>query len=248
MTSSHDTGHAKNHANFEEMISFVIGYGIAYNPSNKNLSLAAIQTQSAETQSALHAVNSAYSVKSLAVSSRETTFEPLSKLATRILNAVKACGTMPQVEDSVSNLVKKLHGKRITAKLTEAEKAVVLAEGKEVHEYSASQMSYNSRVENFDKLIELLSSIPEYKPNEEELKVASLSTFHRDLVASNNAVVSTSTTLSNARITRNKMLYATTTGLVDTAGSIKLYVKSLFGADSPQYKQISKLKFISFVK
>lgn len=49
--------------------------------------------------------------------------------------------------------------------------------------------------------------------------------------------------LSNARITRNAELYADDTGLVDRAGLVKKYVKSLYGADSPQFKQISGLEF-----
>lgn len=33
------------------------------------------------------------------------------------------------------------------------------------------------------------------------------------------------------------------TGLVDIVDDVKKYVKSLFGASTPQYKQISGLKF-----
>ena len=51
------------------------------------------------------------------------------------------------------------------------------------------------------------------------------------------------TPLSNKRIARDEVLYADGTGLVDLAGLVKKYIKSLFGADSPQYEQISGLKF-----
>lgn len=51
------------------------------------------------------------------------------------------------------------------------------------------------------------------------------------------------TPLSNSRITRDDAMYATDTGLVDLAALVKKYVKSLYGADSPQYKQISGLEF-----
>jgi hypothetical protein len=43
--------------------------------------------------------------------------------------------------------------------------------------------------------------------------------------------------------TRNIKLYSPETGIVDTAQTVKNYVKSVFGATSPQYKQISKLIF-----
>ena len=37
--SSSDSGHAKNVANFENLISFCTGYGATYNPSKDALSL-----------------------------------------------------------------------------------------------------------------------------------------------------------------------------------------------------------------
>jgi len=104
-------------------------------------------------------------------------------------------------------------------------------------------MSYDNRLDNFDKLIQLLSSIPLYTPNEAELKVASLKNLYTDLKTKNTAVINAITPLSNARISRNETLYKADIGLVDTALDVKTYIKSLFGATSPQYKQISKLEF-----
>lgn len=59
----------------------------------------------------------------------------------------------------------------------------------------------------------------------------------------NAQVVNTTTQLSNARIARNEILYKLDTGLTDTALAVKNYIKALFGATSPQYKQVSSLKF-----
>jgi len=41
MTSTTETGHAKNVANFESLISICTGYGTAYNASKENLKLSA---------------------------------------------------------------------------------------------------------------------------------------------------------------------------------------------------------------
>jgi hypothetical protein len=49
--------------------------------------------------------------------------------------------------------------------------------------------------------------------------------------------------LSNARIERNKLLYSENEGLIDIANGVKSYIKSIFGAASPQYKQLTNLKF-----
>jgi hypothetical protein len=45
------------------------------------------------------------------------------------------------------------------------------------------------------------------------------------------------------RISRNKSLYTPNTGIVDTATKSKDYVKSIFGATSPEYKMVKGLKF-----
>ena len=82
------------------------------------------------------------------------------------------------------------------------------------------------------------------EPNVEDLKVDSLKTLQADLKVKNNDVVVASIQLSNARIARNEILYKPLTGLIDVAFDLKVYIKSVFGATSPQYKQISKLKFV----
>ena len=94
----------------------------------------------------------------------------------------------------------------------------------------------------------LLNSIPEYNPNEEELKISTLTALYEDLKAKNTAVVETTTPLSNARIARNDIMYKPLLGLVDISFDTKVYIKSLFGASSPQYKQVSKLEFKSLLR
>lgn len=60
------------------------------------------------------------------------------------------------------------------------------------------------------------------------------------------AVINAETPLSTARIARNEVLYKQNTGIVDITVDVKNYVKSVFGATSPQYKLISNLKFTSY--
>lgn len=243
MASTSETGHAKNVANLDELISFVSGYGAVYNPSKAAIKLAALQTLSTTAKAAIGAVNSANPAYSNAVAAREVAFAPLGKLTTRILNALKATDTTTQVDESAQTIVRKLQGRRATPKKSDDEIKALAAEGKEVNEISTSQMSYDSRLDNFDKLIKLLASVPLYAPNEADLKVAALTTLYNDLKAKNAAVVSATIPLSNARIARNDVMYKPNTGLVDIALDTKTYIKSVFGASSPQYKQVSKLAF-----
>lgn len=243
MTSTSESGHAKNAANLKSLISFVKGYGAIYNPSKSSISIEALEIILADTETSLRDIDTLLPTYTNAVSIREVAFAPLSKLSTRVINAIKATDTTQQVDESVRTVIRKIQGKRATPKLTEAEKTTAVTEGKEINQISSSQMSYDNRLENFYKLIMLLTSIPEYKPNEEELKISSLTAVYEDLKAKNTAVVESITPLSNARIIRNEIMYKPLSGLVDTTYDVKTYIKSLFGATSPQYKQVSRLEF-----
>jgi hypothetical protein len=245
MASTSETGHAKNLANFEELISFVTGYGTTYNPSKTLIKLTALQNLSGNAKSAISAVNNSLPAYSNAIAARDAAFAPLSKLVTRVINALKATDTTEQVDENARTLVRKIQGTRATPKKTEAEKQAAAANGKEITEISSAQMSFDSRLDNFDKLIKLLTSVALYAPNEAELTVASLTALYSDLKAKNSAVTVASVPLSNARIARNDIFYKADTGMVDIALAVKIYIKSLFGATSPQYKQVSGLAFRS---
>lgn len=245
MASNSETGHAKNVANFENLITSITAFGTAYNPNKNSIKLPKLQSVFAQAKDQLNAVNIAHAAYSNAVAARESAFEPFGKLTTRINNALKASDTTKQIEDSAKTIVRKLQGRRASAKISDEEKQALEAQGKVVNQVSAAQMSFDNRIENFDKLIMLLASVPAYSPNEEDLKLDTLKAYHNLLKAKNNDVLVATVELSNARIKRNELLYKPLTGLVDVALDSKVYVKSVFGASSPNYKQISKLRFVS---
>jgi hypothetical protein len=243
MTSTSETGHAKNVANFDSLISSVIAFGTNYNPSKESIKLTALKTLQDTAKNSLNDLYIAQATSSNAVAARDNAFEPLSKLSTRIYNSLRATDTTEHVDKSALTIIRKLQGRRASAKISEEDKKALEEQGIEVNQISASQMSYNSRLDNFDRLITLLSTIPEYKPNEVELQVESLKELYNELKDKNTDVISASVLLGNNRITRNEILYSKNTGLVDIAFDTKIYIKSVFGATSPQFKQVSKLYF-----
>jgi hypothetical protein len=164
------------------------------------------------------------------------------RLSTKVVNALAATEATAQTVDDVKSTNNKIQGKR--AKTVEKPNAKSLAAGAApVKTASTSQQSYDKLIDHFAQLIATLTAEPKYLPNENELKVATLNTLLTDLRTKNTAVISATTALSNARIARDTALYAETTGMLDVAQDVKQYVKSLSGASSPQYKQVSKLKF-----
>jgi hypothetical protein len=248
MARTFETGHVKNVTNLGELLVILLSFGAAYNPSKKSILIAALQELLSKARNALDRISSLLPACSNAVAAREAAFEPLSKLVTRIVNAIKATDTTGQVDDNAKSLAKKIQGRRSSPKKTEEELNAAAANGKEITEISSSQTSYDNRLENFSKLIKLLASIPQYAPNEADLKVESLTALYNNLKKLNNDVVVAAVPLTGARIERNEILYAKNTGLVDTTVDVKNYIKSLYGATSPQYRQVSKLTFSSVRK
>jgi hypothetical protein len=243
MASTSESGHGKNTANFKKLISFIIGFREAYNPTKPSIRLTAMQALLVLAISAIDQVRTLFSAYKNAVAAREAAFAPISKFITRVLSALKATDTTRQVDESARTFARKIQGIRASARRTEAEKQADAAAGKEVVEISSSQMSFDSRIDYFENLIKLLAGVTLYAPNEEDLKVTALTALCSDLKTKNDAVVTAATQLSNARISRNIILYKPLTGLVDTAMDAKTYIKSVYGATSPQLKQVAKLDF-----
>ena len=243
MASTFETGHAKNVANFDELISFITGYGAVYNPSKASLKLTALKTLSTNAKNAVNTVNGAMPSYKNAVANRQSAFTPLSKLITRVMNAAIVTMSKEEEIEHVRSLVRKIQGRRAEAKKSEEELQALALVGKETKNISASQMSYDNRIDSLDKLIKLLSSNTLYKPNETELKLTSLTNLFKQLSDANALVLQATVPLSNARLVRNDVLYLGEDCLVTVALESKTYIKSLFGVGSPQYKQISKLSF-----
>ena len=246
MSTTSETGHAKNVANFQDLIAFCIGYGAAFNPANANIKLTALNTEFTDATAVMDAYHAALPPYINGVNIRESMFAPLAKFATRILNAAIASAMPAGSLGDVRGYVRKLQGRRASPKLPDVKDDPATPQDESHKSASSSQMSIDSRIENLDKLIQLLASLPGYNPNEADLKITALQTLLASMKAANLAVATAYTALSTARIARNKKLYDPIAGLVTIAAEVKSYVKSVFGATSPQFKQISKVKFTRF--
>lgn len=243
MASNKETGHSKNVATFEDLISFCAAYGPSYNPTKAVLKVAALNTQLTAANAAVQAVKIAKTAYDNATNAREITFKPLKPLITKVVNALAATEATAQTVADARSSNNRIQGRR--AKAVTKPDAKALAEGAEpVRTASISQQSFDKQIDNFAQLIATLAAEPKYLPNENDLKLAALNTLLADMKAKNTAVINANTAVSNARIARDKALYDNTTGLNVTAQAVKVYVKSVYGATSPQYKQVSVLRFV----
>jgi hypothetical protein len=234
-----ETGHARNVERFAQMISFVQAYGADYAPGNAALQLASLQAKRAAAQAGIDGVAATLAPWKTAVNNRQDAFDGIRKLTTRVVNSFESSGATKNAVDDARAFKRKIDGEREKA-LPKDDPLTPKDESKGI---SVSQQSYTQLVEHFDNLITLLEGSGTYAPNETELQLATLKTYSTTLKNANTAVINATPPLSNSRIARDESLYADDTGLVDLAGLVKKYVKSLYGADSPQFEQLDGLKF-----
>jgi len=241
MNSTHETGHGVNVANLQKLINLCVALGALYVPVKSSLqvpqltalynaAVAALQSVIDAGPPVIHAINQRIEIN--------TVVKPLS---TRLVNALDATDASDLLIADARTINRKIQGAR---KITTVDTPLV--EGQEPPtqaQISVSQQSFVQRLEHFKQLRALLISEPSYTPAEAELQDAALMAQITSMENANNAVDLVAITLANARIARNEILYNKQTGLVAMAAEVKKYVKSIFGASSPQYKQFSALKF-----
>lgn len=238
MASTSEVGHAKNVANFQDLIAFVEGYGATYNPTKNSLKLPQLNALLTDSQTSLQNVVIKNTEYNNAVNDRVSAFDGLRSLSTRLVNALEITDSSKEKINDAKGFNRKLQGKR-ASKIEEP----VDPNAPAPKTISSSQQSYDQLIQHFEGLVSVLASEPSYAPNEEDLKVATLNTKAVDLKTNNNKVAVAYTAISNSRIDRNKTLYKDDNGLVDIATEVKKYIKSIFGATSPEFGQVKGIAF-----
>lgn len=237
MASTSETGHAKNVANFQDLIEFITGYGAIYNPSKTNLKLpqmVALKTAADTSIAEVIPKNTDYNTK---VNLRAAAFSDVRGLATRLIAALQATDASDETIADAKTFNNKIQGKG-----SSAPKAPLDPNNPPAKTTSASQQSYDQLIQHLSGLKSILEAEPSYAPNEVDLQIATLDTKIADLIQTNDAVPPVYAAVSNARIARDKILYTDENSLYETAKDIKIYVKALFGSTSPEFAQVKGIQ------
>lgn len=243
-----ESGDRKLLGNFRKLIDEVSADS-DYNPANTVLKLTALETQYTAADVSVDGVAAAHAPNKLAITDREGAFNELRPLVVRSRNFLKASGASKAVAADAEQFVRKLSGgaKKPKAKPAGQGEAPT-APAQPAVTRSSSQMSYDNQVGHFQSYIEIVKNVSQYKPNEADLKVAALTAYAADLMTKSNTVSTTSAALSQARGTRDRLLYLDDGSVVNTAKLVKNYVQAALGSDSQLYKKIKGLKFVAAQK
>ena len=238
MASTSEVGHAKNVANFQDLIEFVIGYGETYNPSKNSLKLPQLIALRETAQTKLNDVIAKNTIYNNKVNERMVAFGNLKSFSTRLVNALQTTDATNETINNAKTFNRKMQGKKASTTQTPTDPNAPAPAT-----ISTSQQSYDQLIQHLTGLKSVLETEPSYTPNEIELQIATIDSKIADLSAKNTAVATAYTNISNSRISRNETLYTSENGIYETASEVKKYIKSVFGASSPQYNQVSGIKF-----
>ena len=238
MKSTSETGHAKNIANLNLLISNITALGTVYKPSNSKIQLSNLQDIYSNAFSQQENVNNLVAPYSLAVDAREAIFKPLNRDLSKLRKAYRSTEDVTQIQmEDLMTIIRKLKGIRKT-KITDSTDP-----NDAQTNYSISQLSYDQRTNNMDPLISLLQNTPNYNPNEKEYQVKTYQDRKAQMLASTQAVADAFIPLNNARSLRNNTLYNAEDNLIDIANTAKDYVFTILDTDSSQYNAIARIRF-----
>ncbi|HTH55183.1 MAG TPA: hypothetical protein VL728_04010 [Cyclobacteriaceae bacterium] len=232
----------KTVAAFEELVSRCSGYG-GYNPGSPNLQLNVINAIPAQAREALQSVKVAKTDYEKATNDREIAFNAMKRLCPQVVSALKAVRATKQTVADARAMVRSMTGfKAADRKPVETPASAALIEPAKKG-MSGLPKNFEALAEYFAKLVQTVSTVEQYTPNEEYLSLASLQAMLDHLREMNRNVIETKARLGKARGQRNDLFYTADGNLCDIARTVKDYVKSVYGPSSDQYKQLVKISF-----
>ena len=109
--------------------------------------------------------------------------------------------------------------------------------------HSASQSSRDNQIAGLADIIALLKLRADFKPNDNEYKLAAIEARFDALTLKNNAAKASNAVLGNALDARDAVLYDDETGIIKLVKLIKNQLAVKPGRTSAAYQQINALEF-----
>ncbi len=247
MSSKSETGHAKIPANLYTLNSIGTRNSAVYKPANAKIKTTAIDALITDAETKVKAVAPAAKAYNDAIDARQLLFSKLNATAAAACNNLaSADGVTPASLKAVNALLKKINGtaaKKSKTAVVETTTTAGAATASPEKAHSKSQQSFDMRTENFNKLLAALALIPQYEPEEAELKLTALTAYAAQLTAANKNVDTDYSPYATALKQRDTLLYHPETGITVLAGKIKNYIKSVNAISAADKKEAAALQF-----
>jgi hypothetical protein len=233
-----ESGHARNVANFDELLVILQTFGADYQPSLPAIQLTNLLDLKAKLTDALNKVNEANGKYRDKIYERQSAYDQMSGIAMRVVNAMIALDLDAKLLAQGKSLLSKVRSGSGKRKKDEEDD-----DGKSGRTISVSQMSFDQRKNNFSALVGLVEAQARYTPNEKDVQIVALKKYIDSLQGFNEAALVEEQNLAMARKERDALLYANDVGVIALVQKIKAYVKSAFNTKSQQYERLKGVQF-----
>lgn len=208
----------------------------AWNPSNPALTTANLEAKLATGFPIALDVMTKLAPQVIKINDRQETYAKVAPLVRSSRRYLKSSGASEKEIDDANTIINKLLGVRSTPKPTvDPNQPAGAAETSN----SVSRQSYDSRLGNMLALREYYANIPEYKPNENDIKLTGLDALTTEMQTGNDTVSAGFVPLLTAWNLRDGALYDNPDSILETFRDAKDYYKSLYAPNSPQYRAIT---------
>ncbi len=248
-----NTGHAVNVENLNQVIINLKNMGSVWNPVDESLSIASLEAHHTACLAVLKALNEADAMDKKKTAERAAAYLPLNPLIARTIAAMKSCKMAASDIDNATTIKNLIDGTNIAKISLKRKKENLKREGTALTEgaaaetatktHSVSQMAYDTRLSNFEKLIAQLETADNYKTNHADLTLVALKAFADNLRQANDDTNHAFDLLTNKRKERNILLYSSDDATTKRSDMIKDELLSLEGSSGVNYKKIKDYKF-----
>jgi len=245
-----ENSHSTNLTNLNKLITIIISFGLKYAPKMFSITIAELQKLPEIVKAALINYDQTEVAYHKAIAIRSASYQAINLLITKAICSLRASETSNEVKENAKALVRKFRGSSLNRKTKAAQPttqttpatAVVVTSTPELN----VQRGFDDQLKNINQFILLLKSITEYNPAEADITTASLTAMYNDLMTKNDAVIAATVAFNTAKIQQYNICDKPNTGMVDIALAVKDYIKSVYGASSKEYREVSSLMFKRF--
>lgn len=241
--SNSEVGHIKNLENYNDFIIYSQSLEPRYNPTRQQITIVGMQTHHNKATGANEKLRLARYELAVVINTRQDKFKAYKKKATRMHNALIAATSDQLIIDDFVTVNKKIQGRLSMPKTIENQTNQEI-----MRAISNSQQSIDQIIDHFADAVQVLELVPDYNPNEADLKIPELKVYITELKEANIAVVHKFITYSKALDIRDELFYHPETGIVKTAKIAKAYIKSVYGTTSPEYKFANAIQFRTIIR
>lgn len=211
-----ETGRASKLQGFANLVIMTTGMD-NYSPPSEDLQLEHLNVVKTKAETAHQAVSESTALCQEARGQRNTAMYPLNRTVNSIKDLTESMGLSMDVLEGVKSLCYSITGNK-----------------------KLSQLGFEARIDHFSQLIDILKGQTAYKPSRSELQVESLEAMRDGLQKEVQNVKSCEIALKSAQREQNEA-FGSASGLYGITRRVKLYLKSVFGSRSPEYKEVVRI-------